>query len=56
MMEKELKACITITMLMREGESVEEAEARLKNLLCEALQMNFNHTVDYNIDSMVVDG
>lgn len=54
MMERELKAGITITMLMREGESAEEAEARLKDLLCEAFQMNFNHSVEYSIDNVAV--
>lgn len=54
MMEKELKADVTITMLMREGESAEEAKVRLKDLLYEALKMNFNHSVDYGINTVTV--
>lgn len=52
MMEKNLVAQIKLTMLMQEGETLEAAEARLNDLLCEAFKMNFNHQVEYNIEGI----
>lgn len=56
MMEKNLVAQIKLSMLMREGETQEIAEARLNDLLYEALKMNFNHQVDYDIESVEEEG
>lgn len=56
MMEKNLVVQIKLTMLMREGETQEDAEARLNDLLYEALKMNFNHQVEYDIESVEEEG
>ncbi|MBM6724249.1 hypothetical protein [Pseudoflavonifractor phocaeensis] len=56
MMEKSLVAQIKLTMLMRKGETQEAAEARLNDLLYEAFKMNFNHQVEYDIESVEEDG
>lgn len=50
MMENYLIAQVKLTMLMQEGETREDAETRLNDLLYEALKMNFNHEVDYDIE------
>lgn len=52
MTEKNLVAQVKLTMLMREGETQETAEARLTDLLYEAFKMNFNHQVEYDIESI----
>lgn len=52
MMEKNLVAQIKLTMLMQEGETREVTEARLNDLLYEAFKMNFNHQVEYDIESV----
>ena len=52
MMEKNLVAQIKLTMLVREGETLEAAEARLNDLLYEAFKMNFNHQVEYDIEGI----
>lgn len=56
MMDKNLIAQVKLTMSIREGESREDAEARLNDLLYEALKMNFNHQVDYDIESVEEEG
>lgn len=50
MMDKVLQAQVKISMVMREGETRDDAEARLNDLLYEAIKMNFNHQVDYDIE------
>lgn len=56
MMEKNLVVQVKLTMLMREGETQEAAETRLNDLLYEALKMNFNHQVDYDIETIEEEG
>lgn len=56
MMENHLIAQVKLTMFMREGETREDAEARLNDLLYEAFKMNFNHQVDYDIESIEEEG
>ena len=46
-----LKASIEIHLLMRDGETHEEAENRLYDLLWEGLCCNANHEADFWIDN-----
>ena len=45
-----LKAYVEIRMMMRDGETAEEAENRLYDLLWEGLCCNAEHEVDFWID------